>query len=235
MALVYDMKYLRESVSIREVADLLGLHRKGNMVRCWRPGHAHGDRTPSMGLDIRRNRARCFVCDAKQLSTLDLVAAHESLTLQEAAEWISGRFSVPTLGRKARSKGNETVAGYWRRKDYEKLPEWFRPYVESLVLHPYWSALPPFPAKIATIITVLLLNEILAHDKYQVEICNKDLRELSGRSKRSVLRAVSTLKNRKFITVTRTKGECCIYEVNTIPRGVVEGIIEEKHSKRSKA
>jgi hypothetical protein len=50
-----------------------------------------------------------------------------------------------------------------------------------------------------------------------------------------VLRAIKLLKRKKLITVTRTRGDCCAYEVSTIPRRLVESIIEEKYKKESKA
>jgi hypothetical protein len=185
-----------------------------------------------MGIDFRRNKVKCFLCDDRQLSNLDLVAEHEGISLQQAAEWIADRFSVPAAGK---SKSASARGHYWRSKTYQKLPLWFRPYVEGLVLDPRWSKLPPLPAKIFTILLVLLLVEVLANDKYQVQVSNKDLQELSGRGKNTVLRAIKLLKRKKLINVTRTRGDCCVYEVNTIPRRLVESIIEEKYKKESKA
>jgi hypothetical protein len=228
----YDLKYIRERIPIQEVAAQLGIERHGKMLRCWRPGHTHGDSTPSMGIDFRRNKVKCFLCDDRQLSNLDLVAEHEGISLQQAAEWIADRFSVPAAGK---SKSASARGHYWRSKTYQKLPLWFRPYVEGLVLDPRWSKLPPLPAKIFTILLVLLLVEVLANDKYQVQVSNKDLQELSGRGKNTVLRAIKLLKRKKLINVTRTRGDCCVYEVNTIPRRLVESIIEEKYKKESKA
>jgi transcription initiation factor IIE alpha subunit len=66
-------------------------------------------------------------------------------------------------------------------------------------------------------------------------LSDEDLQELSGRGKNTVLRAIKLLKHKKLITVTRTQGDCCIYDVNTIPRRLVESIIEEKYKKESKA
>ena len=66
------------------------------MVHCWRPdNHQHGDRTPSVGLQARYNIAKCFVCDVRALSTIDLVMSVRRVELREAVRWITARFEVP--------------------------------------------------------------------------------------------------------------------------------------------
>src|SRR5712691_4768961 len=93
-----DFSYIRVRVPIRDVARELGLEVLGNMVRCWRPErHQHEDRTPSVGLHIRRNTARCFVCDPRSLSTIDLVMSVQGASVKSAARWIAERFQVPGL------------------------------------------------------------------------------------------------------------------------------------------
>ena len=63
-----------------------------NTAHCWRDGHRNGDRSPS--LSLHRNRARCFVCDADSLSTIDLVIAYRECSLREATAWICARSPV---------------------------------------------------------------------------------------------------------------------------------------------
>jgi len=93
-----DCKYIRRKVPIREVACALGLSVIGNMVRCWRPdSHQHGDRTPSVGLHRRTNTAKCFVCDGRSLSPIDLVMLVRDVSLQEALAWITARYEVPGI------------------------------------------------------------------------------------------------------------------------------------------
>lgn len=71
---VPDLEYIKAWLPVAEVAAALELEVVGNMVRCWRPEkHQHGDRTPSVGIDRRRNRVRCFVCDGRAYSGIDLV------------------------------------------------------------------------------------------------------------------------------------------------------------------
>ena len=61
--------------------------------------HQHSDRTPSVGLQERRNVARCFVCDQRALSPIDLVMSVLSLDLRAAVKWITARYDVPTAPR----------------------------------------------------------------------------------------------------------------------------------------
>lgn len=93
-----DFEYIRRHVPIRDITNRLGLDVQGKMVRCWRPErHQHGDRTPSVGVHIRRNTARCFVCDSRSLSTIDLVMSVRGLDVKSAARWIAERYPVPSL------------------------------------------------------------------------------------------------------------------------------------------
>ena len=97
-----DMAFIRERIPIAEVATLLGLQLASrNTARCWRvEQHKNGDRTPS--ISFRRNRAKCFVCDPRSLSNIDLVAVHQGCDLMGAVSWICVRFPVPNIpkGRK---------------------------------------------------------------------------------------------------------------------------------------
>jgi len=93
-----DLRFIKASIPIADVAVELGLLVIGNMVRCWRPqNHQHGDRTPSVGIDRKRNRIRCFVCDVRAHSSIDLVQMLLGLDTRAAVAWIAARFAVPTI------------------------------------------------------------------------------------------------------------------------------------------
>lgn len=90
-----DLGYIRSKIPIEQVAARLGIERVGPMYRCFRPeAHQNGDRTPSMG-KARTNRVKCFVCDPKPLSTLDLVMKAHDCNLHDAVEWILRHFDAP--------------------------------------------------------------------------------------------------------------------------------------------
>ena len=134
---VPDFKYIRQKVPVREIACDLGLIVSGNMVRCWRTeNHQHGDRTPSVGLHQRRNTAKCFVCDSRSLSTIDLVMSVRNSRLPEAVAWITQRYNIPD-----RPKGKHAHS-------QERWPEHFRvgsstSRLEFLVKSLVWASLTP--------------------------------------------------------------------------------------------
>ena len=84
-----SMKWLREQVPIGDLVQMLGLQQRGNYIRCWHPWkHKHGDRTPSVGIDVRRNKVHCFVCGF-DYSTIDLVVDVKGMTAAQAAKWLA--------------------------------------------------------------------------------------------------------------------------------------------------
>lgn len=96
-----DLEYIRNKVSVLEIAMELGLEVKGNTARCWRiENHVHGDRDPSIRFHHKRNRWRCFVCDEKgAASTFDLVMGVLGCDFRSAVNWIVERWPVPSAPR----------------------------------------------------------------------------------------------------------------------------------------
>jgi hypothetical protein len=93
----------REMIPISEVMRLLAIEPgAGGMWRCWRTeNHNHGDRTPSMSIVPGHNRVKCFVCDRRSLSTVQLVMDHEGLDCTDAFKMAGGKVlrSGPTYGQ----------------------------------------------------------------------------------------------------------------------------------------
>ena len=83
-------------VPILDVARALGLEIAGpGSARCWRKAnHARADRDPSLGLDTTANRYKCWVCDPRAASTVDLVMACRGLDLATALDWFATHFNV---------------------------------------------------------------------------------------------------------------------------------------------
>ena len=99
-----DFGALRQ-IPILLVAEALG-HEvfRGNIMRCPVPeAHAADYTRPTMGLDVVRNRAKCFACGASG-GPLDLVVWSKSCTLKDAATYVAnlGDQPVPSA-RPARS------------------------------------------------------------------------------------------------------------------------------------
>ena len=66
------------------VAERLGLEVMRHKCRC----PFHDDRRPSLTFDTRRNRYRCFVCDAHG-GVIDLVMNLKGCGFKDACEWLS--------------------------------------------------------------------------------------------------------------------------------------------------
>ena len=87
---------LAKKMPVLDVARRLGLEIVGNSAHCWRKAnHVHGDHRPSLGLDIAKNRYKCFVCDSGSGSTVDLVMGVLGLPLPDALKWFERNFDIP--------------------------------------------------------------------------------------------------------------------------------------------
>ena len=76
------------------VAERLGLEVMRHKCRC----PFHDDRRPSLTFDTRRNRYRCFVCDAHG-GVIDLVMNLKGCRFKEACEWLSPTSLSPFSSR----------------------------------------------------------------------------------------------------------------------------------------
>ena len=76
------------------VAERLGLEVMRHKCRC----PFHDDRRPSLTFDTRRNRYRCFVCDAHG-GVIDLVMNLKGCGFKDACEWLSPTSLSPFSSR----------------------------------------------------------------------------------------------------------------------------------------
>lgn len=90
-----DTEPLR-AINIRDVYQALGYEFRGghSNARCFSPAHAKGDRNPSLGLDTRANRFKCFACGI-QGDTIELVMQARRLDFKQATEWLADAFNAP--------------------------------------------------------------------------------------------------------------------------------------------
>jgi hypothetical protein len=96
-----DFEYIKARLSVVTIASDLGLEVTSRYkARCWRiANHRNGDADPSIGFQRPKNRWRCFVCDPRSLSNLDLVMMVNGMSVSEAARWIASRHPVPPLAK----------------------------------------------------------------------------------------------------------------------------------------
>jgi len=94
-----DLEFIKQKVPIQDVARQLGLKVRGRYrAHCWRfENHRNGDRNPSITFWLKKNRGRCWICDARSFSNIDLVQTVLGFDLRESVSWIAERFPVPTV------------------------------------------------------------------------------------------------------------------------------------------
>ncbi len=192
---------------ITEVADALALEREGFMVRCWRPqNHQHADRTPSVGIWRRRNRVRCFVCDARALSGPDLAMSVLGVDLLSALLWLDARFGLPRL-----PKGKHIVR---RSKSELGGRAGVLGRLESLIRSGLLAEMSEAEVRL-----VMVLDAFADPHTYSCRISYAGLRRFSGLAKdSSVSRALKLLERLGVIEITRGRGgrgvsECSQYSL----------------------
>lgn len=97
-----------QDIQILDIADKLKLKygSKGN----WRKAlcFCHDDHTPSLGLNPSRNQWKCFSC-GKGGSHIDLVMEHESLSFNDACEWLIREFNITVPQQETRKSLIEAI------------------------------------------------------------------------------------------------------------------------------
>jgi hypothetical protein len=159
------------------------------MVHCWRPeNHHHDDRTASVGLQQRQNFARCFVCDARSLSTIDLVMSVRGLVFQAALQWITSHYEVPAV----RKGGHVQQQGRW--------PERYRvgasdSALDALIRSGIWASLTPSQRSL-----IPVLNTFADTETHRVTISYRGMMRYAGvRSQSTVATALSRFRALRFL------------------------------------
>lgn len=84
----YDIQKLKD-LSIESVADKLNLTVRAHKAIC----PFHDDTHASLTFNVRKNRYRCFVCDAHGC-TIDLVMNTEGWSFTESCMWLANEFGI---------------------------------------------------------------------------------------------------------------------------------------------
>lgn len=79
----FDIQKLQD-LPIEQVAGALGLHVSHHKALC----PFHDDKHPSLSFSVRKNRYRCFVCDAHG-GVIDLVMRYLNKSFLEACKWLA--------------------------------------------------------------------------------------------------------------------------------------------------
>jgi hypothetical protein len=86
-----DAKWMRKEIAIADVAHKLGLAGDSKNFDCWRD-HPSGKPRRSLSVHRKSNTARCFTCDKRNLSTIDLVAGVTGYDVSAAIRWLDNEF-----------------------------------------------------------------------------------------------------------------------------------------------
>jgi len=79
-----DLDRLKEAIRIEDLAEQLGLKIRGRQAQCYNgQEHKNGDQHFSLGLDVKRNRYKCFSCN-EQGSVIDLYKQVKGIDLNQA-------------------------------------------------------------------------------------------------------------------------------------------------------
>jgi predicted transcriptional regulator len=164
------MAFIR-TIPIEQIARSLELFIGPNgHIRCWYPEkHKNADRTPSVGIDKRRNKVKCFACNGRPLGPLDLVMDVNRVQAADAALWIAGRFPVPRLKLGAHLKGRES----------DRIQYGTEQPIELLIRSGIWATLSQQTQRLIPVVLVYATKRS-GQDVYDLELSYAAMRRYSG-------------------------------------------------------
>ena len=192
-----SISWIKRQVPIRELAELLGLKLHGKYIHCWHSEmHKNGDRTPSVGIDVRRNKVHCFVCSF-DYSTIDLVMDVRGMTIREAAKWLASMWgggdeikqTYQVQERFKWTRGERKLCHQWSKLKPKDLKKRGKGYVEQLVGSRSWRTLHPGTAKL--MLTLLTYTD---PKTLMTNIATRDLAHQVGIRRSRVIRAARALE-----------------------------------------
>jgi DNA primase len=90
-----DLDELKQAIPIIDLARDLGLQVKGKQARCFNiSGHKRGDKTPSIGFDLKTNRFKCFACGVNG-TIIDLYKEIKGVDVSQAIKELAQIAGLP--------------------------------------------------------------------------------------------------------------------------------------------
>jgi len=100
-----DLDRLKKAMPIMDLAKSLGLEIRGRQARCYNSQeHKNNDRNFSLGLDVARNRFKCFAC-GEQGSIIDLYKQVKGLELSQAIKELAEMTGLTPISHQMGYKG----------------------------------------------------------------------------------------------------------------------------------
>jgi hypothetical protein len=180
------LKWINRQLPIADVALRLGLRfGQGGMIHCWHPErHQNDDRTPSVSIMASTNRIKCFGCNSKLMSVVDLVMDVHAVDVRAAAEWLATNFNVPRI-RKGKHLQAATPARSFMVGHEQP--------IELLVKSGIWAGLSPQAQRIVPVL--FYFAERQHQNTFLVRIAYRRIMRYSGvRSFTSMSKALKQLE-----------------------------------------
>lgn len=188
-----DMRFINREVPITDVARALDLRLDGaGKLHCWHPGrHQHGDRTASVGIRKTNNTVKCFGCDSKPMGPIDLVMDVMEVTAADAALWIAGSFTVPTIPARKRLA----------EPDRRRGPVGFEIGLDLLIRSGLWATLSEATRSVAPVLLAMSEKEEPMDRESTVRISYRGITRYSGvRSPNAIRKALLDLGEIGFLS-----------------------------------
>jgi hypothetical protein len=201
-----DFQYIKARIPVEVVARDLGLEvRSSYRARCWRvENHRNRDADPSISFQKSKNRWRCWICDPRSLSNLDLVMMVNGMTVGEAAQWIASRHPVPLL---AKGKRLEPTRQRWNPRFRTGVSA--DPIMSAMIRSGAWADLSPAEAKVLGVF--IEFRDTLTGE---VELSYRGIQRFAGVGFESIAKAVRRFKAMALLQPVEHEGlsrECGKY------------------------
>jgi hypothetical protein len=233
----FSMKAVNRDVPIKDVIKLLGMKPRGNSLRCWRSGHAHGDDNPSVHIMTLANRVRCYKCDPPHgLSSIDLVMSVKGCVALQASNWIGTNFGLSPVQTSGKRNRRNHRAEYNRQvcSAVQRLGANPARLLTRLAFDSKWPHLRPPDAKLYVTLLTFALAELGKGGYPEIILTDSELVKLSGLPRRSLIRAKKRLDGGLLTIVSASVANRKIGEGSTYRLPVLSNLIEIKERKPRK-
>jgi hypothetical protein len=186
-----DAGWINKEISIVEVARALGLQGDGRVFDCFRD-HPYGKPKRSLSVHAAANKARCFVCDKRSMSNIDLVMNVRGCDVGPAIKWFGTYFkNIPTV--ELRPKRRRMTYAQSRRRPMT---------LENLVTSAGWTALSPAAKLVLT--AIFARTPAMGSERGCLHCTYALIMRWTGlRSRATIAAALQELRNAKSIQTER--------------------------------
>lgn len=144
-ALLPDARFLRKEIPIPDVLKVLNIPHDSRRAVCPQCGKR------TLSVHGKSNTVRCFRCDPRSLSTIDITSRVLGMKIGAAIRFLAANFEVPSV--RVRLSANKFGSTKHKYRSYSKSKGPMT--AESFILSPAW---PKMPAAAKLILAALLVR-----------------------------------------------------------------------------